>query len=126
IEELKFYYDLIVVDCPPLLPVSDPMMLASKVDGILVVIKAGATQKEVVKRAVEILNSERDRILGVVLNNMTGSLPYYYDYSYYDYSSNPSNGKKKAAEKRPRNHQKKRDNLGRTGTPIKGNIAPNG
>ncbi len=126
IEELKFYYDLIVVDCPPLLPVSDPMMLASKVDGILVVVKAGATQKEVVKRAVEILNSERDRILGVVLNNMTGSLPYYYDYSYYDYSSKPTGSGQKLASKRPKSHSKKKDNPGQPGTVSKGSIAPNG
>ncbi len=125
IEELKFYYDLIVVDCPPLLPVSDPMMLASKVDGILVVVKAGATQKEVVKRAVDILGAERNRILGVVLNNMSSSLPYYYDYNYYDYSSKPTNNGQKPGAGRSRN-LKKRDESGRTGLPIKGNIAPGG
>ena len=84
-EELKFYYDFIVIDAAPLLPVSDPMLLASKVDGIIMVVKAGATQKEVVRRAVEILNPRQNNLLGVTFNNMNHSLPYYYDYGYYQY-----------------------------------------
>ncbi len=84
-EELKFYYDFIVIDSAPLLPVSDPMLLASKVDGILLVVKAGATQKEVVRRAVEILNPKQNNLIGVTFNNMNHSLPYYYDYGYYQY-----------------------------------------
>ena len=85
VEEMKFYYDLILIDSAPLLPVSDPMLLASKVDGVLLVVKAGATQKDVVRRAVEILNPSQNNILGVAFNNMNHSLPYYYDYSYYHY-----------------------------------------
>lgn len=85
IEEMKFYYDLILVDAAPLLPVSDPLLLASKVDGLLLVVKTGSTQREVVERAVNILDLHRDRVLGVILNNMNNSLPYYYDYRYYGY-----------------------------------------
>ncbi len=89
IEEMKFYYDLILVDSAPLLPVSDPMLLAPKMDGIVMVVKAGTTQREVVLRAVEILESSRHKILGVVLNNMNNRLPYYYDYNYYGYEYTP-------------------------------------
>ena len=85
LEELKFYYDLIIIDAAPLLPVSDPMLLASKVDGVLMVVKAGATQKEVVRRAVEILNPRQNNLIGIAFNNMNHSLPYYYDYGYYQY-----------------------------------------
>ena len=91
VDEMKFYYDLILIDTAPLLPVSDPMLLAPKMDGIVLVVKAGTTQREVVSRALDIINASRHKVLGVVLNNMDNSLPYYYDYSYYgyDYSLQP-------------------------------------
>ncbi|MDH4156537.1 MAG: CpsD/CapB family tyrosine-protein kinase [candidate division Zixibacteria bacterium] len=119
IDELKFYYDLIVIDSPPIIPVSDPMLLASKVDGILLVLKAGSTQKEVAKRAVNIISGNEHKILGVVLNNVDNSLPYYYDYSYYGYAYNQKssriplstrgrdNGKKKKAGGKDRNIEQK-------------------
>ena len=88
VDEMKFYYDLIILDSPPVIPVSDPMLLSSRVDGLLLVVRAGSTQKEVAQRALEILNATRDRIVGVILNDMNRALPYHYDYSYYGYESN--------------------------------------
>jgi len=85
VDDMKFYYDMILVDTAPALPVSDPMLLAPKLDGVLLVIKAGSTQREIVERAVEIIDPNRQRILGVVLNNMDNTLPYYHDYRYYGY-----------------------------------------
>lgn len=85
ITEMKFYYDLIIVDCAPVIPVSDPMLLSHEVDGVLFVVKAGSTQKDVVVRAKDILTSSTNRILGVVLNNSDDSLPYYYSHEYYAY-----------------------------------------
>ncbi|MEE8577007.1 MAG: CpsD/CapB family tyrosine-protein kinase [candidate division Zixibacteria bacterium] len=85
VSDMKFYYDLILVDCAPLLPVSDPMLLASKVDSTLLVVKAGTTQRELVERAVGIIDPAQNKVLGVVLNNMNHSLPYYFDYDYYHY-----------------------------------------
>ncbi len=86
---MKFYYDLILVDAPPVIPVSDPMLLSQEVDGVLMVVKAGQTQREVVRRATEILRSQSRKLIGVVLNNMDGQLPYYYDYSAYGYDYHP-------------------------------------
>lgn len=83
--EMKFYYDIVIIDCAPVIPVSDPMLLSHEVDGVLFVVKAGATQRDVVKRARDILSSSTDRILGVVLNNSEDSLPYYYSHEYYGY-----------------------------------------
>ncbi|MCK4372698.1 MAG: hypothetical protein KAW61_06095, partial [candidate division Zixibacteria bacterium] len=85
VDDMKFYYDLILIDAAPALPVSDPMLLAPELDGVLLVVKAGTTQRELVERAVEIIDPNRDRILGVVLNNMNNTLPYYHDYRYYGY-----------------------------------------
>jgi len=86
-EQMQTYYEVVVVDSPPILPVSDPMLLAPKMDGILLVIKAGATQREVVARALNIIGT--DRIIGVVLNNVDGKLPYYNNYGYYGYEYRP-------------------------------------
>ncbi len=85
LEEVRFYYDLILVDCAPVLPVSDPMLLAAETDGVLLVVKAGTTQREVAKRATQLLESNKSRLLGVVVNNLTNTLPYYYKESYYGY-----------------------------------------
>ena len=109
IDEMKFYYDIILVDCAPVLPVSDPMLLASKLDGIVLVVKAGATQKEVVERAVEILSTNNHRVLGIVLNNMNNSLPYYYDYNYYYYEDSDKQTKTKRTSTHSEGNARSRD-----------------
>lgn len=106
IDEMKFYYDFILVDSAPLLPVSDPMLLATKVDGILLVVKAGATQKDFVRRAVEILNPSQNNIVGVAFNNMNHSLPYYYDYDYYHYEYNSKQLKQRRDELKKKSGRK--------------------
>jgi len=97
IQELKFYYDHLIIDSPPVIPVSDPMLLAQAIDGVLLVVKAGETASQVARRAVDIMTNNRANVLGVVLNNARNSLPYYYDYSHYHYNysqtgENNSNG----------------------------------
>jgi Mrp family chromosome partitioning ATPase len=59
---------------------------------------AGSTAREVVKRATDILTTNRANVLGVVLNNASNSLPYYYDYTHYhyDYRSSGEKGGKSA------------------------------
>ena len=85
LDESRFYYDLILVDCAPILPVSDPMLLAPLMDGVIMVLKAGSTQKEVAERATRLLKNNRANFLGIVLNNISNALPYYYNESYYGY-----------------------------------------
>lgn len=85
LEEAKFYFDLIVVDSAPIIPVSDVMILLPEVEGALMVVRAGTTPREVVKRAVELVENSGGKILGVVMNNLEGVLPYYYNYTYYGY-----------------------------------------
>ena len=65
------------------------------------VVKAGVTQKEVVRRAVEILDPSAANIIGVTMNNMTHSLPYYYDYGYYHYEYGAPDKKRKERRKEP-------------------------
>ena len=72
-------------------------------DGAVLIVKAGSTAREVTKRAADILSSSQINLLGVVLNNVKGSLPYYYDYRHYnyDYSQRRQDGKPLDNRKRP-------------------------
>lgn len=76
-------YDMIILDSPPIIPVSDPLILADIVDGIYLVMKAGSTKKRMAKHAIEMLNEKSAKIVGAIINNSTNVMPYYYDYSYY-------------------------------------------
>ena len=85
VDELKAYFDLVIVDCAPVIPVSDALILGQELEGVLLVLKAGATQREVVKRARDLLSASNLNVVGIIMNNMKESLPYYYDYKYYGY-----------------------------------------
>lgn len=61
--------DYVLVDAPPIVPVTDAAVLASRVDGVLLVLRAGKTKREMAQRAQELLAQVNARILGVVLTN---------------------------------------------------------
>jgi len=83
--EIKFYFDAVIVDSPPVLPVTDSLILSPEMDGAIFLVKAGQTHKDVVRRSVDLMRNSGLNILGVVINNQKGVLPYYYDYKYYGY-----------------------------------------
>jgi len=84
-KEIRSLFDFIIVDCAPIIPVSDPLLLSTELDGVILVVMAGKTPREVVKRANDLLKDARSNLLGVVVNNVEEVLPYYYDYKYYGY-----------------------------------------
>lgn len=61
--------DLVLFDSPPVSLVADAAMLASQVDGVILVISAGKTRREIASRAKALLEKVNARVLGVVLNN---------------------------------------------------------
>jgi len=82
IEELKGFADLLLFDSPPSLVVTDAAVLATRMDGVLIVNDAGRTRRAMVKRAIEELHHVRANLLGVVLNRLNqrdGSYYYYYN-----------------------------------------------
>ena len=85
IGELKFYFDTVIIDSTPVLPVSDAAQIATETDGVLFVLMAGVTQRAVVQRAFGILRDSKVDIVGTLVNNATDVLPYYYSYNYYGY-----------------------------------------
>ena len=69
-KELKNNFDVIFVDCPPIMPVPDSVILGSKVDGVVVVYKVGVTKKETLKRACLQLKNVKATIIGLVFNQL--------------------------------------------------------
>jgi capsular exopolysaccharide synthesis family protein len=88
LDKCRESFDIVICDTPPIIPVDDTGVIAPHVDGTLLVVMAGVTDKLVVKRAVEMLNDMNAKILGIALNNRNKTLPYYYDYNYYRYKYN--------------------------------------
>lgn len=81
---------IVIVDAPPLLPVTDAAILTRHADGALIVIRAGKTPDYELGSALNNLNAVNGRTLGVVLNRMTknGNTNYLYD-SYYGEAQPP-------------------------------------
>lgn len=78
---LKLKYDIVIVDCPPLI-VPDASVLAEKVDGVLLVVRADHTSKRSIINAREQMKRARARILGVVANGVS-TQPHYYGNYYH-------------------------------------------
>ena len=75
--------DLVVLDSPPVLPVSDPLVLASIVDGVILVASATSTESRQVTRAVERLLQVDAPVLGTVLNQFDPKDAEQYTYGYH-------------------------------------------
>jgi capsular exopolysaccharide synthesis family protein len=82
IEALSERYDRVIFDSPPVLAVADPLILASQMDGVVLVIKAAQTSRELARRAVRQLRDIKARVLGAVINDLDLA---HRDYGYYYY-----------------------------------------
>lgn len=68
LEDLKDIYDIILIDTPPILPVTDTQLLSRTVDGILLVVNSRKTSSVLAQKAKGLLEHVGGRIVGVVLN----------------------------------------------------------
>lgn len=89
IEELRARFDYVLVDGPPLLPVTDSAVVSTYCDGAIVVVKNGSTKREELSRALGNLERVGARVLGVVLSQSPASENAREIYSSY-YSANES------------------------------------
>ncbi len=69
IAALKARADIVLFDAPPIVAVTDAAVLGTKVDGVLLVVRAGRTRREHAQRAKELLERVHVRIVGAVLND---------------------------------------------------------
>jgi len=83
IEALRTRFDYVLFDSAPVLQFADARVLAQIVDGVVLVVRGGSTEREVALRARQLLQQVDARIVGVVLNQADFSAAGY-GYQYYD------------------------------------------
>jgi capsular exopolysaccharide synthesis family protein len=84
LEEAAGEYDLIVIDSPPMLGFPEPLQIAAAVDGVVVVARAGRTNRNAVGSALTTLQRVRANVVGLVLNGVTSDMSdSYHYYGYY-------------------------------------------
>ncbi len=105
IDQLVERFDMVIFDSPPVLPVADAAIIASKADATILVVDGAKTRRSAVEHAREALDKVSANVIGVVLNAYDlSSFPHYYDYSsaryYRQYGGYAEgNGKKSSDEK---------------------------
>jgi len=86
-------YDIVLIDTPPILPVTDSAIVAGQVDGVLLVYQAGKVGRLVLKRAKAHLESARAKVWGIVLNDLqTETSGYTYTHYYTHYYGEETGG----------------------------------
>jgi polysaccharide biosynthesis transport protein len=89
IGELSDTFDMIIIDSPPVLSVSDPMIVSKHVKGVILVSWAGSTTYEMLRKGIKLFREISVPIIGMILNRFDAKKSgYYYGYGDYYYSSN--------------------------------------
>jgi polysaccharide biosynthesis transport protein len=86
LDKFKSESDLVILDSPPVLAVSDPAVLAPSVDGVILVLRPGKTTRRAALQAIDALRQVAAPLIGVVLNDVHTnghSYSYYYRHGYY-------------------------------------------
>lgn len=90
---LRTQFDIVLVDSPPVLPVTDAAVLSTRVDGTLLLAMAGHTTTKEITRALETLRNVDTAVVGAVLNGAAAESGSGYGYGYYA-AEQPANGKR--------------------------------
>jgi capsular exopolysaccharide synthesis family protein len=89
------HYDRVIIDSPPLLAFSDPLVLSSLADGVILVVWGGKTAVDLIRKALSLFKGIDSKILGVVLNKIDTTRRSYYYYPYYSHYYSDRKSKKK-------------------------------
>jgi capsular exopolysaccharide synthesis family protein len=96
IEALHDRCDLLLIDSPPVLPVTDALVIAGLVDAVLLVGDSGSTTKRSLTRAVELLRQVDAPLAGSVLNGVGGRTEYGYEYGKEYFDTEPARKRSRA------------------------------
>jgi capsular exopolysaccharide synthesis family protein len=83
LEMLETRFDYILIDSPPLMYVTDPLILSTLVEGVILVVQGGKCTRDILRQSRQMLGSVSAKILGVVLNNVSTQHQKYYESAYY-------------------------------------------
>ncbi len=101
IHELRTRFAFVIFDSPPVMAVTDSIVLAANADGVVLCVHGGQTPRDIVQRAAERLRQSNIPVLGALLNNLDlQQYGYSFKKSYYDYYQDDSAEKKDAPAKR--------------------------
>ena len=100
IEELGIQFDMILIDTPPIIAVTDAAILAQEVDGVILVLASGEVNKDFAKKAKELLDKVGAKIIGAVLNKVDLKTSKYYNYYGSDDSKKKKNKRQKAGKEK--------------------------
>jgi len=99
--KLREEYDYIIIDSPPIIAVTDALILSKKVDQLVLVIRVNSTERAIIEQAKSLLHNIDVKVAGVVVNGIevkkyySGYKYYYYYYYYYYYADDEKGAKKK-------------------------------
>lgn len=101
LQQMAERWDTVLIDTPPAVALSDAALLAARSDGVLLVVTAGQTPRDVVVAARRQLEQVGAHILGAVINRVrpTDSGQYYHYYYYYYSDGSPSSGRERPSAK---------------------------
>ncbi len=85
LDRLKERFDRVIIDSPPIIAVTDATVLSTLVDGVVVVVRASTTTKDLVRRALKSLRDVGSQLVGIVLNAANVEDDSYSAYKYYSY-----------------------------------------
>lgn len=94
---LEGTFDVVIIDAPPLIPVTDATVLSQKVGGVVLVVGAAKVRTQDVEKSLSALKLVDAQVLGVVLNLLPRKGPDAYGNAYYSYESKPEMDNRKAA-----------------------------
>ncbi len=120
-EKLLPHFDVIVVDSPPVLPVTDALVLSRMADAVILVTSARKTSKRDVHRSVELLGQVEAPVIGAVLNDVSSEAAYGYGYGAYGYTYGASADGGPSDSRRARRKAKK---AAKRGKPLGGASLP--
>ena len=92
VDDLEQKWDMIIFDSPPIVAVTDSSMISSEIDALIMVVKAGQTERAAVDRALDTISNVKSPLIGAILNGasqktLVGKYSYYYSYYNYYYHS---------------------------------------
>jgi len=92
IDTLEKEWDMVLLDSPPIVAVTDASMISAEIDAIAMVVKAGQTERSAVDRALDMLKNVQAPLIGAILNgasqeSLGGKYAYYYSYYNYYYQA---------------------------------------
>lgn len=87
LSDVREAYDYVIIDVPPVIPVSDAAIIGSKVDGVLFVYEVGKAGRAALKRAKFLIENVKGKVVGIVMNKIKAEIsPDYHDLEYYRYA----------------------------------------